>query len=51
MLKDIEEKRPTEVDAILGYVLEKSREKGIDTPLVNGLYYMIKGKEYSEGEM
>lgn len=49
MLKDIDEKRPTEVDAILGYVLEKSRETRINTPLANGLYYLIKGKEYEEG--
>lgn len=49
MLKDIDEKRPTEVDAILGYVLEQSREKGMNTPLTNGLYFLIKGKEYAEG--
>ncbi len=49
MLKDMDEKRPTEVDAILGYVLEKSKEKGINTPLANGFYYLIKGKEYEEG--
>lgn len=49
MLKDFDEKRPTEVDAILGYVIEKSREKGINTPLANGLYNLIKGKGYEEG--
>lgn len=46
MLKDLDEKRPTEVDAILGYVLEKGREKEMDAPLTESFYYLIKGKEY-----
>ncbi len=50
MLKDLDEKRQTEVDAILGYVLEKGREKAINTPLTTSFYYLIKGKEYEEGE-
>jgi len=49
MLKDIDENRQTEVDAILGYVLEKGKEKAINTPLTNSFYYLIKGKEYAKG--
>lgn len=49
MLKDLDEKRPTEVDAILGYVLEQGREKNMNAPLTESLYYLIKGKEYREG--
>ncbi|MFO1445797.1 2-dehydropantoate 2-reductase [Bacillus sp. Bva_UNVM-123] len=49
MLKDVDEKRPTEVDAILGYVLEKGKEKAMNTPLTKSFYYLIKGKEYEKG--
>ena len=34
MLCDLEGKRPTEVDAILGYILEKSVEREINTPII-----------------
>lgn len=45
MLKDIEENRPTEVDAILGFLLDEAYEKEIAAPLVYMLYNMIKGSE------
>ncbi|QED47438.1 2-dehydropantoate 2-reductase [Cytobacillus dafuensis] len=50
MLKDIDEKRPTEVDAILGYVLEKARENEINAPLTEVFFHLIKGKEYKREE-
>lgn len=50
MLRDIEEKRPTEIDAILGYILELAVEKQAYAPITNNLYYMIKGKEYERKE-
>ncbi|KIL73468.1 2-dehydropantoate 2-reductase [Bacillus badius] len=50
MLKDIESKRPTEVDAILGYVLSQAAEKDLKLPALQALYYMIKGLEYKEAE-
>ena len=45
MLCDIEGKRPTEVDAILGYILEKSIEREINTPIIAAFYQAVKGKE------
>lgn len=45
MLRDITEHRPTEVDAILGYILEKAAEKQIHTPIIELFYQAVKGKE------
>ena len=45
MLCDLEGKRPTEVDAILGYILEKSAEREINTPIIATFYQAVKGKE------
>ncbi|MBB6443733.1 2-dehydropantoate 2-reductase [Bacillus benzoevorans] len=45
MLRDLEEKRPTEVDAILGYILEKAGEREINTPVMKALFHAVKGKE------
>ncbi|MEK4030292.1 2-dehydropantoate 2-reductase [Pseudobacillus sp. FSL P4-0506] len=50
MLKDIESKRPTEVDAILGYVLSQAEEKEIALPVSAALYHMIKGIAYGKKE-
>ena len=49
MLKDIEAKRLTEVDAILGYILDEAKSQGKQSPQIDILYYLIKGKE-SQGE-
>ncbi|MCB5235244.1 2-dehydropantoate 2-reductase [Niallia alba] len=49
MLKDIEAGRPTEIDAILGYILEEAKKKQKNAPIASTIYYMIKGKE-REGE-
>ena len=45
MLMDISQNRKTEIDAILGYVLEKGKELGIALPLSQFLFYAIKGLE------
>ncbi|TWE08932.1 2-dehydropantoate 2-reductase [Neobacillus bataviensis] len=45
MLKDIEAKRLTEVDAILGYLLEEANKQGKKLPQLETLYYLIKGIE------
>lgn len=45
MLCDLEEGRPTEVDAILGYILEKAVEREINTPIIEAFYQAVKGKE------
>jgi 2-dehydropantoate 2-reductase len=45
MLKDIEQNRPTEIDAILGYVVNRGKSMKIRTPLSEFLLYAIKGLE------
>lgn len=51
MLKDIEANRRTEVDAILGFILDEARNKEMKAPQVENLYYLIKGKEMNKGEI
>lgn len=50
MLKDIEEQRPTEIDAILGFLLEEAAERNIPAPYTTMLYQMIKGIELQNME-
>jgi 2-dehydropantoate 2-reductase len=45
MLKDIEQNRQTEVDAILGFILEEAERKKIKAPISQMLYDFIKGSE------
>lgn len=45
MLKDIEEGRHTEIDAILGYILEEADRKKMVAPYSLCLYCLVKGKE------
>lgn len=49
MLKDLDEQRPTEIDAILGFVLEEARKKQLNAPFSENFYYLIKGKEHERG--
>jgi 2-dehydropantoate 2-reductase len=49
MLKDIEANRMTEVDAILGFILEEAQSRDMKAPQVENLYYLIKGKEMIKG--
>lgn len=46
MYKDLENGRQTEVDAILGYLLEEAERKNIKAPLIHNYYHCIKGKEH-----
>lgn len=50
MLKDILEGRPTEVDAILGYLITRAQERQINTPLIEMFYLLIKGCESNREE-
>lgn len=50
MLKDIEANRKTEVDAILGFILDEAENKDMKAPQVENLYYLIKGKEMIKGD-
>ncbi|MCM3587083.1 2-dehydropantoate 2-reductase [Mesobacillus maritimus] len=45
MLKDLEEGRKTEIDAILGYLLEEAESNQVEVPLIRNYYDVIKGKE------
>jgi 2-dehydropantoate 2-reductase len=51
MLKDIKNDRKTEIDAILGYVLEQAKKRGVQVPLALAFYHCIKGKELKEEKM
>jgi len=50
MLKDIQEGRQTEIDAILGYIQTQAAEKRTSTPIVDFLYGSIKGIEEEKGD-
>lgn len=45
MLKDLEAGRMTEVDAILGYLLDEAEKLNKQAAQIQGLYSLIKGKE------
>ncbi|XJZ28399.1 2-dehydropantoate 2-reductase [Bacillota bacterium Lsc_1132] len=45
MLKDLEAGRKTEVEAIVGYLLDEAIKQGKDAPLTTMLYDMVRGKE------
>ncbi|MBO8176422.1 MAG: 2-dehydropantoate 2-reductase [Bacillus sp. (in: Bacteria)] len=45
MLQDLERGRKTEIDGIVGYILDEAKKKEIQVPLFETLYWMIKGKE------
>ena len=51
MLKDIEAYRLTEVDAILGFLLEEAKREDKKAPQIENLYYLIKGKESDREEV
>lgn len=45
MLKDIEANRLTEIDAILGFLLEEAKRQDKKALQIESIYYLIKGKE------
>jgi 2-dehydropantoate 2-reductase len=45
MLTDILHKRPTEADAILGFILQEGQRRDIQTPTISFLYQSVKGLE------
>jgi 2-dehydropantoate 2-reductase len=45
MLKDIEAGRKTEIDAILGFLLEEAQKQEKQAPIIKNLYLLVKGKE------
>lgn len=51
MLQDIEAGRRTEVEEIIGYVVKKGEEIGVETPLLKNLYMLIKSLEEIGGRI
>ena len=47
MLQDVEARRPTEVDFLNGGISRFGREQGIETPLNDALWALVKGLEHS----
>lgn len=45
MLKDMENKRKTEIEAILGFLLKEARKKSLPSNQINILYLLVKGLE------
>ncbi|MHC0037271.1 2-dehydropantoate 2-reductase [Pseudoneobacillus sp. C159] len=45
MLKDIEQNRQTEIEAIIGYILEEAEKKEKKAPICQMLFDLIKGSE------
>jgi 2-dehydropantoate 2-reductase len=45
MLRDIEAKRTTEVESILGFLIKEAERQDKKAPQITSLYYLIKGKE------
>jgi 2-dehydropantoate 2-reductase len=51
MLKDIEAGRRTEIDSILGYLLDEGAKQQKSAVNIEIYYYLLKGKEQSRGEV
>lgn len=49
MLQDLEQRRPLELDAIVGSVLELAERAGIDTPTTRHVYALTRAKARSLG--
>ncbi|MCJ8006167.1 2-dehydropantoate 2-reductase [Lederbergia wuyishanensis] len=49
MLKDIKEGRRTEIDAILGYIIEQGNKNGQALPFTEIIFNMVRGKELEGG--
>jgi 2-dehydropantoate 2-reductase len=47
MLQDVEARRPTEVDFLNGGISRFGREQGIETPLNDALWALVRGLEHS----
>ncbi|WP_160118469.1 2-dehydropantoate 2-reductase [Bacillus sp. V59.32b] len=50
LLKDLENGRKTEIDAISGYLISIAKEKNKSHLLTDAVYRMVKGKEYQGGD-
>lgn len=51
MLKDLESGRRTEIEAILGYLLDEAAKQKKKAVNIEGYYFLIKGKEHDRGRV
>lgn len=49
MLKDLQAGGQTEIEAILGYLIDEAEKKNIHAPLITTLFHLIKGSEVEGG--
>jgi 2-dehydropantoate 2-reductase len=47
MLEDVDSRRPTEVELINGALVRQAREHGVDVPLHEAVYALVRGREAS----
>ena len=47
MLEDVQARRPTEVDFITGALVREGERRGVEAPLLTGVYRLVKGREGS----
>jgi 2-dehydropantoate 2-reductase len=47
MLEDVDARRPTEVELINGALVRKARDHGVEVPLHEALYALVRGREAS----
>jgi 2-dehydropantoate 2-reductase len=45
MLEDVDARRPTEVELINGAIVRQAREHGVEVPLQDAVYALVRGKE------
>jgi 2-dehydropantoate 2-reductase len=50
MLKDLEAGRKTEIDAILGFLIDEANKQQKTAKMIENYYLLIKGKELRQGE-
>jgi 2-dehydropantoate 2-reductase len=50
MYADISQGRQTEIDSILGFLMEEAEKRGVHCPYISNYYHVIKGKEF-QGEV
>jgi 2-dehydropantoate 2-reductase len=47
MLEDVDARRPTEVELINGALVRQARERGVEAPLHEAVYALVRGREAS----
>jgi 2-dehydropantoate 2-reductase len=50
MLEDVEARRPTELESINGALVREARRRGVQVPLQEALYRLVRAREASYSE-